>query len=176
MVLESGELKLWFGRTVELLELRSDGHGLVRFTDEGGISSLYTPHMSHLRPIVDVSAGECVLDGLQKAAAPHLTEEEELHRIAEIWLAAPEVGDVFHRPGYLRVTVQGGDAGGRILANVRVWGLHYREWSGSDMWFESSEKLRRTYRCTTRPGYEIQALSSRRADWADHPLINRPGG
>lgn len=117
---------------------------------------------------------ECVLDALQRAAAPHLTSSQKRERIAEIWLAAPELGDVFDASDGLRVHLVGVTAAAGITANVHVLWRARGSWSASDVFFHSADELRRTYCHGDRPGYQLRARSSRRTDWADHPLLQRP--
>jgi len=162
MAMEPGDMCIWHGRLVEVESVNMAYQAMIRFTDEGGIVHIYGVGAHELEALCSAAAGECVLDAVQKAAAPQLTVSQQLERLAEVWLAAPEVGDAFHRPGQLRLYITGAGAGGQIYATVKVWHKQYGGWSSSEVTFESADRLRRTYAREDRPGYELQALSSKR--------------
>jgi hypothetical protein len=91
MGLEPGDLQLWYGRVVEIESVTMAEQAMIKFTDAGGVEHNGVGQ-AELRPLFDPEKTETVLDGVQRAAAPHLNTNEKLHRIAELWFAAPAAG------------------------------------------------------------------------------------
>jgi len=90
-----GDLILFHGRLAEIVRIGAGfGPFVLDVVDDGGTHHSYTAtersDLQHLtRP------GECVLDAIQRTAAPSLLTHEKRRRLAEEWLANPAVGDVF---------------------------------------------------------------------------------
>ena len=171
MPLEVGDPALWHGRVVEIESVNMAEQAIVLFTDEGGIVHSYPIGLHELKPLHNAAAGECVLDAVQKAAAPNLTISQKLERIAEIWFAAPEVGDVFERHGELRLKVLSSGLSGCITIQVSVYWSQRGSWGDSEVFFATPEQFRQTYKSEWRPGYQLRARSTDRPDFQGHELL-----
>jgi hypothetical protein len=174
MIMEPGAMALWHGRLVEIHELTEDGHVLITFSDEGGL--VWNYELASSRPLKLLADQEVIgtLDALQQAAAPNLSVDEQLHRMAELWFAAPEVGDMFENPGDLRVKVLYGTSGGELHTGVDTYSDRFRSWGSSEVSWPSAKDFRNAYRYHDRPGYILRAGATERADFVDHPLLWRP--
>ena len=171
MRLEAGGLYLWHGRVVEFLGVMPTTFAEVKFVDEGGVAWTYERvGQSELKPLAE-GPHVTVLDALQVAAAPELTTHQTLERIAEVWFAAPEVGDVFERPGELRLKVMSSGLSGCIAIQASVYWAQRSSWGNSEVFFASPAQFRWTYRSEGRPGYQLRAHSTRRSDFAGHELL-----
>lgn len=171
MKLEVGELVLYHGRLAEVLNISGPyGERTISITDEGGIQHSYNilswQQLAPLQP-----KGGCILDALQRAAAPELTPADQLQRMAEVWLAAPEVGDVFVvEGGYLLELTEIWD-NGVIIATQHPYSCSYPLRETARTSFDHDQGLRRWLKTSWKPVYRAAAYSTLRDELKDHPLL-----
>jgi len=175
MILEPGLMALWHGRLVEIMEISFGGRTRVKFTDEAGLEWKHTLMNSRALQVLADKETIGVLDALQQAAAPILTIDEQLHRMAELWFAAPEVGDMFERPGDVKVEILYITTGGLITTRVDIYSDLYRNWGWSRVNWRTAAAFRDAYRYHDRPGYVLRAgRTDRPGYFVNHPLLKRP--
>jgi hypothetical protein len=151
MSLFPGQALLFCGRLAEVISVGSShGPAVVEVTDEGNITHSYTvPNRHELQPLT--KEGECVLDAMKRATAAPKTVSAQLRRLAELWLAAPRVGDMFFvRSGYYVELTEIWNTGVIIGINHEPIG--------------------------TRPVYGAAAYATARPDYIDHPHLHRRRG
>jgi hypothetical protein len=171
MKLECGELVLYYGRLAEMVGFSTKTNmPMVELTDEGGLvhhfAILHSGRVQRLtRP------GECVLDAIRRAAATELTPAQQLRRMAELWLAAPQVGDTFLvESGYLIELTEIWDSG-EIIALKKPYAKYCPVKAVRPISFDSALALRRFLELATSPVYRAAAHSSNRPDFQDHELL-----
>jgi hypothetical protein len=166
-----GDLCLFHGRLAELVELQSSRSlPIVEITDEGGNLWSY-PVRAYSRFTPLQFEDETVLDAMQRAAAGELTERERLRRLAELWLADPQVGDeLFVEDGYiLEITDIWDD--GVILATHHPHTFDYPMSKVKHCSYDSARQLRKWLALPHGPVYRCLAHTSKRAPLPEnHPL------
>ena len=164
---------LYCGRLAEVIKsgTRFDP-GILEVTDEGGITHSYPITSTDDIELLGRS-GECVLDDLDRAAGAPRTDEERRKRVAEQWLADPRTGDLFALPdgSYLEL-VEVGEAGSIWAAIGNPLSLRGRDLVVTGVSFTGARTLRHHLALKTRPIYKCSALSTMRAAFANHALIN----
>jgi len=173
--LECDQLVLFCGRLAEVISVGSfHGPAVVEVTDDGGIVHSYTaPDRSLLQPLQ--KDGECVLDAVRRATPAELTEQAARTRMAEVWLADPQVGDVFQiEKCQLLELTEIGEAGTIWAA---ITGLPHgadnrRVVTGAH--FPGARALRQFLSLKTRPVYAAMAIATLRPDYIGNHLL-RPG-
>lgn len=114
-----GDLVIFHGRLAEVERVGAGGSPIfLGLTDDGGNYHNYT--VTRAQTLKELTEpGECVLDALKRTAGRELTQWQKLERLAEEWLAAPEVGDVFLiEQGYLLEITE-------LLDNGWIFGLQH---------------------------------------------------
>ena len=174
MQLREGELVLFYNRLAEVIcPGNRSNTGSVEVTDEGGIAHLYPiPISPYVRSMIHplTQTGECVLDAINRAANRELSSYEQLRRMAELWLADPQIGDVFHVfHGYrLRITEIRDDE--TIIGHsLPVRGVL----DPQVVSFDDARALRQFFSLTTMPVYRAQAYATSRPNFQGHELLHK---
>ena len=159
---ELGELVLFHDRLAEVVQLSDGaGHVMVKITDEGGIDHTFPVTLwSELKPLV--GDGECVLDAITRAAARKLGFNETMRREAELWLADPQVGDVFLVMPSDRLEIVEIGEGGTIWASIEDVKLSPSSQIPRGISFAGPNTLRQWMRSPDSPVYNAQAFNSLR--------------
>jgi hypothetical protein len=167
IMLKSGDLVLWNNRFAEVIwaDLLSRVFR-IRVIDEGGLArEFYTDHLSELR-LLKGSKGS-ILDDLTAATRPKIGHRERLERVAEVWFADPQVGDVFTHGSGIVIKISELRADGSIIVEhqERLPGPH--NWKISTRIYNDANTLRNNYMRRSRPGYWVLPVSTRRSEFQD---------
>jgi hypothetical protein len=176
MSLFPGQALLFCGRLAEVISVGSShGPAVVEVTDEGNITHSYTvPNRHELQPLT--KEGECVLDAMKRATAAPKTVSAQLRRLAELWLAAPRVGDMFFvRSGYYVELTEIWNTGVIIGINHEPVGGRSFAKQHQVSW-DNARQLRKFLAIGTRPVYGAAAYATARPDYIDHPHLHRRRG
>jgi hypothetical protein len=156
-----GELWLFYGRLATITDVNELGHPTtLEVEDAGGrVRSFQVDGGSEIEPLATHDG--TVLDAMRRATAPI----EEARRAAELWFAAPRVGDVFASPGGVTFAIVELSSNGPIT----VCRSSYR---GPDFgvivrWvtYANVASLRDAYQMHTSPGYWVRAHSTLRPEF-----------
>lgn len=174
MSLEPGELVLYGGRLAEVIyDGKRGGPPVVEITDEGGIVHSYAVRdRTKLQELVE--RGECVLDGMRRAAGRKLGPQEKLRREAERWLADPQVGDTFLVSGEVLELVSIGE-GGTIWGSITGPKEAAADGPVRGISFAGARTLRNWLKSDWVPVYSALALHSLRPT-SNHKNTSVPGG
>lgn len=170
--LQAGALILFYGRLAEVISPGSlFTPWVLEVTDEGGIVHSHT-HSGHSNFELLDKAGECLLDGMSKAAAQPQSNEERRERIAEQWLADPRVGDMFRLlTGELLELVEIGEGEGIWAAFGFPPHKNTLKRAVVGMYFNGARELRNYLLRKASPVYTALAVATRRPEFHDHELI-----
>jgi len=170
--LEDGQLILFHGRLAEVLEAGGTyDAAIVEVIDAGGLAWTYKLARYYAwKPLQ--YAGECILDAIRRAAAQDLPPHEQLRRMAELWLADPQVGDVFLvEDGYLLELTETLEAGA-ILATKHPYKADYPLNIAGQTSFQDGRRLRRWLKLPHSPVYRAAAFATKRKAFEAHELLN----
>lgn len=174
MKLEAGELVLYHGRLAEMLKVKNyRGPYILELTDDGGLTWNYTTNCEYdIKPLQ--LEDECILDAITKAGGVELTNDQKRKRMAELWLADPQVGDVFfvEHDAYLLELTEFWDNGVIIALQRPLRGLHSSKKQQSTS-FTNARTLRQWLRMPWYPVYRAAAFSTKRPDYDANPLLYR---
>lgn len=171
MELKVGELVLYHGRLAEVLTVSSfKGPAVVEVTDEAGLTQDYVIGLyPNLKPLQ--LKDECVLDAIRRAAAGELSDHEQLKRLAELWLADPQVGDVFLvEDGYLLELTEFCSCG-TILATQHPYNRTDPMSQRKKTSFAHDRQLRQWLRLPNIPVYRAAAFATKRPELQSHELL-----
>lgn len=159
-----GDVALFWGRLATLKAVSPGGTLTVEVVDAGGRARLFkVPHTSaQFEPL---ATGEYeLLDTIVKTTAERTGQAARASRKAEIWFAAPQVGDIFYRQwryGYLRID---SIVNGVIRAELRTYIGRPPEPVRKFINFSSLEEFQMWSQIPGRPGYDMIPYSSLRSD------------
>jgi len=174
MKLEVEMMVLYFGRLAEVIFASAHGpQSIVELIDEGGLIHSYIVESHYdLRPLT--LPGECVLDAVRRATSTELSGLDSRRRIAEQWLANPQVGDVFNGDNaHALELVEIRDDGGITAHQNQTYGSRKARKSRRKISYVNAQQLRQVLSLLTNPVYSVRAWTSSRPEFKDNPYLYR---
>lgn len=162
--LEVGDFVLYATRLVEVVSFNGALQPIVKFIDEGGVSWTFVVNNDHnLKQLTN--PGETTLDAISRATKPPHSKDRirVLERLAEQWLGAPEIGDVFKTDALnleMWIEVRG-------FQDERINCVYYSRhsggtWDAKGYSFPDLTYFRKLLSHGIRPGYRVSAFCTSR--------------
>lgn len=145
---------------------------IIEATDHGGITRSFSVRVWQITPAVFPE--ENLLDVLERVVPGPVTINSSPDSVAELWLADPQVGDVFEDPGDYRFTIVERLRDGALVVRTEAAVGPPVFWTGKLRTFAGARELRKTLGCSDKPGYWVHAVATQRPEWAQkYPDLGR---
>lgn len=172
LVWDRGAQVLFHGRLAEVVHpgdpLRSPE---VEVVDEGGIAHRYTVLRGvDVKPLT--RPGECVLDAVRRATETPTSAFKQCERIAERWLAAPRVGDMFALPDNERLELveikETGEIWAKLSFPMTAKAAHK---ATAALKYRDVRDFRQQMAYASMPVYRVRAFATMRKEFENSELV-----
>jgi len=160
----AGDLALFHDRLATVTAV--DGArrpAILELTDAGGLTWNYISFdIDEVRPISKDPFE--VLDTIVKTTRPELSLTTQRARLAELWFADPQVGDVFGLGVRFYLKIQELRADESVVCELRSFNDFDGTWNTETAIYKTADDLRNAFRLKMRPRYSLISCSSDRKE------------